>query len=65
MPLTHEKIRLFWKLFVRSYKKNSQKESKISPFPKLCPSYFKKSKLQIRPVTFTNPDILKFITKFS
>ena len=29
MPLTHENIRLFWKLFVGSYKESSHEESKI------------------------------------
>ena len=60
MPLTHENARLFWKLFVSSYKESSHEESKISPFPNLCP----KSKLQIHPVSPANLDILKFITKF-
>ena len=53
-------MRLFWKLFVYSYKKSSHRKSKFSPFPNLFPSY----KLQIHPVNPTNPDILKFITKF-
>ena len=39
-----------------------EKQSKISPFPNLCPSYL--NKVQIYPVNPTNPDVLKFITKF-
>ena len=42
MPLTHENVRLFWKLFVSSYEESSHEESKISPFPNLCPSYLNK-----------------------
>ena len=42
MPLTHENIRLFWKLLVSSYKECPHGESKISPFPDLCPNYINK-----------------------
>ena len=42
MPLTHENIRLFSKLFVSCYKDSSHEESKISPFPNLCPRYLNK-----------------------
>ena len=56
MPLTHENIRLFRKLFVSTYKESSHVESKISPFPKLCRRYLLKSKLQIHPVNPTNPN---------
>ena len=59
MPLTHENIRLFWKLFVSTYEESSHEESKIRPFPNLCPSTLRKSKLQIHPVNPTNPDIFK------
>ena len=64
MPLTHENIRLFWKLFVSSYKENSYEESKIYPFPTYVPVTLIKSKLQIHPSNPTNLDILKFCTKF-
>ena len=39
MSLTHENIRLFWKLFFSSYKENSHEESQISLFTNLCQSY--------------------------
>ena len=42
MPLTHENIRLFRKLFVNSYNKSSHEESKISPFSNLCPTNLSK-----------------------
>ena len=42
MPLTHQKIRLFLKLFVSSYKESSREESKIYPLPNLCASYLNK-----------------------
>ena len=45
MRITHEIIRLFWKLFVNSYKESSLKESKISPFLILCPSYLNTVKI--------------------
>ena len=32
MRLTHENIRLFWKLFVSSCKESSHEESKVSQF---------------------------------
>ena len=43
MPLTHENIKLFSKLFVGSYKENSHEESKISSFPNLCHTYLNKA----------------------
>ena len=61
MSLIDENIMLFWKLFVSSYNEGSHGESKISPFPNLCPGYLNKN--QIHPATPANPDILKFITK--
>ena len=65
MPLTHENIRLFWTLFVSSYKESSHEESKICPFPNICLSYLNKvNKVQIHPANPTNLDILKFFTKF-
>ena len=42
MSLTHENTWLFWKLFVSSYKESSHGESKIYPFPNVCPSYLNK-----------------------
>ena len=42
MSLTHESIRLFWKLFISSYEERSHEESKVSPFLNLCPSYYSK-----------------------
>ena len=42
MPLTHENIRLFRKLFVNSYNESSHEESKISPFSNLCPTNLSK-----------------------
>ena len=57
-------FRLFWKLFVSSYKGSSHEESKISPFSNLCPSYLSvKSKLQIHLANPTDPDILKVLIK--
>ena len=50
MPLTHENIRLFWKLFISSYRENSLEESKISPFPTYIPVTSIKSNLQIHPL---------------
>ena len=55
MRVTHENIRLFWKLFLSSFKESSHEESKTSPF----------LNLQIHPANPANPDILKFITKLS
>ena len=64
MPLTHENIKLFLKLF-NSYEESSHKGSKIFPFPVYVLFTLIKSKLQIHLANPTNPDILKFITKFS
>ena len=65
MPLTHENIKLFLKLFFSSYKESSPKGSKIFPFPAYVLFTLMKSKLQIHFANPANPDILKFITKFS
>ena len=65
MLLTQEKLGLFWKLFVSSYKKRSHEESKICPFPiTYVPVTLISSKLPIHPTNPVNLDILKFITKF-
>ena len=58
MLLTRENIRLFWKLFARSYKESSHEESKTFPFPNLCPSYLK-YKLQIHLVSPTSPSFAR------
>ena len=63
MPLKHEN-RLFWMLFVGSYKEVLIKNLKFVLFPTYVPVTLLKSKLQIRPANPINPDILIFITKF-
>ena len=58
MPLTHESIRLFWKLFVSSSKESSYEKSKISPFLNWVPVIFlMKFKLQIHPANPTNAGV--------
>ena len=42
MPFTHKNRWLSWKLFVSSDEESSHEESKIYPFPNLCPSYLNK-----------------------
>ena len=47
LPLPNKNIRLFWELFVSSYKESSYEGSKISPFPNLCSIYLNKVILRI------------------
>ena len=62
MPLTQEKLGLFWKLFVSSYRESSHEESKICAFPIIYALVtLITSKLKIHQANPANLDILKFI----
>ena len=55
MPLTHER---------KFRKKVLMKNLKFLLFPIYVPATLLKPKLQVHPANLTNPDILKFTTKF-